>query len=353
MGAKTNATSRQTQPESSIDMSSRPIVHYTEPDATPTATRPGTSDAVTHGPAGDLGDASRQNRRIRFGTSFTLTVSHPTQAFFRVRPAQSLSVHERFLVVNDQTDVQVSLQPDVDLVAAGARSPQLMDRLVLPPGTTQIAYSGELTVDGSADPMPATAEAPRLGDLTPEDWLWLQPSRYCRPDELGEEAWSQFGRFISADRPPTGKTVRSICGYVNDCMQFEYGTTSNLTTATDSWKAKRGVCRDYNHIAVSFCRALNIPTRYAFGYLPDIDVEPSAAAMDFCAWFQVFLDGCWWTFDARVNEPRIGRIIVAVGRDAADVPLVSTLGPAVLGNFTVEASESILAESGAPLQPRR
>ncbi len=341
---------RLAQPESANDMTSTSLLRYAEPDAalpdtaaappniTPTDSRPGTPDAVTRGPDSDLGAASPRNRRIRFGTSFTLTVSHPTQAFFRVRPAQSISVHDRFHI--DHEDVSLSLRPDLDLVAAGARSPQLMDRFVLPPGTTRIAYSGDLVVDGSTDPMPATAEAPRLGDLTPEDWLWLQPSRYCRPDELGEEAWSQFGRFISADCPATGKTVRSICGYVNDYMHFEYGTTSNLTTATDAWKAKRGVCRDYNHIAVSFCRALNIPTRYAFGYLPDIDVEPSAAAMDFCAWFQVFLDGRWWTFDARVNEPRIGRIVVAIGRDAADVPLVSTLGPAVLENFTVEASES-------------
>ncbi len=307
-------------------------------------------------------DATRSTRArtVRFGSSFRLNVDGPTQAFLRLRPATFVSVRDRLRVTHDvgcfanerrddQTAVGSGLticahtkdliDPDLDLVAAGARSSQLLDRTVLPPGSTQIDYAAEMTIDGLSDSMPANATAPMFHDLTPEDWWWLQPSRYCRPDELGEEAWRVFGGEVSADNPATGATVRSVCSYVNQEMQFEYGTTTSFTSATDSWYAKRGVCRDFNHIAVSFCRALNIPTRYAFGYLPEIEIEPSTAAMDFSAWFEVFLDGRWWTFDARVNEPRIGRIVVGRGRDAADVPMISTLGPALLTDFTVFADE--------------
>lgn len=280
-----------------------------------------------------------QERKIRFGTSFVLTVEQSTQAFFRLRPTTFISVSDQFLIGSGAGTMQQTSDPDLDLAAAGGRSCQLMDRIVLKSGATQIRYSGEMTIEGSVDVMPTEAEAPRLVDLTPENWLWLQPSRYCRPDELGEEAWSRFGQDISAKRPATGATVRGICTYVNESMEFAYGTTTSGTSATESWSAKRGVCRDYNHIAISFCRALNIPARYAFGYLPDIDVEPSSAPMDFCAWFEVFLERKWWTFDARVNEPRIGRVVVGRGRDAADVPMISTLGPALLSEFGVHASE--------------
>ena len=122
-------------------------------------------------------------------------------------------------------------------------------------------------------------------------------------------------------------------------MTFAYGSSTPLTSATDAWAQRRGVCRDFNHIAASFCRALNIPTRYVFGYLPDVDVAASDVPMDFCAWIEVCLDDEWWTFDARVNEPRIGRIVVGRGRDAADVPLISTLGATSLSDFVVKASE--------------
>ena len=305
-------------------------------------------------PQPDLGDSEqygttypptrRQERKVRFGTSFLLTVEARTQVFLRLRPASLVSVRDDLVVTRltvPSSEGRVLSTPDVDLVAAGARSSQLLDRTTLEAGSTQISYTAETTVDELYDAMPAAAAAPRFDRLTPEDWWWLQPSRYCRPDEFGDEAWAMFGSSVSNDAPATGATVRAICSYVNDNMQFGYGTTTSFTSATESWLAKRGVCRDFNHIAVSFCRALNIPTRYAFGYMPDIDITPSSAPMDFCAWFEVFLDGRWWTFDARVNEPRIGRIVVGRGRDAADVPMISTLGAAILTEFSVHAYEDI------------
>lgn len=280
----------------------------------------------------------RPGRAVAFGASFSLTVHQRTPAFFRLRPTTLNSLHDEFVVESD-LDIRTLVRPDIDLAAAGGRSCQLLDRTVLEPGTTRIRYRGELAVDGHRDPMPAGATAPRLEELKPDEWLWLQPSRYCRPDVLGAEAWAMFGHLVAPGEPATGETVRAVCTYVDQNMAFEYGTTSGETDATDAWQAKRGVCRDYNHIAVSFCRALNIPARYAFGYLPDIDVPPSASPMDFCAWFEAFLDGAWWAFDARVNEPRIGRIVVARGRDAADVPMISTLGQATLTDFAVHAGE--------------
>ena len=277
------------------------------------------------------------HRRVSFGATFSLTCTAPVQTFLRLRPAASDRISDR-LVVDDGSS-PAFWSTAIDRCAAGATSPQFVDLVALREGVTQVRYSGEMSINANPDPMPSDAAAPNAEELTPEGWWWLQPTRYCRPDELGPEAWALFGSGVSRDRPATGADVRKICAYVNQEMTFEYGSSTPLTSATDAWSARRGVCRDYNHIAVSFCRALNIPTRYAFGYLPDIDVAPSDATMDFCAWFEVFLDGSWWTFDARVNEPRIGRIVIARGRDAADVPMVSTLGPVVLADFEVTAKE--------------
>lgn len=216
---------------------------------------------------------------------------------------------------------------------------QLVDRCLLPAGPVSVSYSAILDVDSTPDEVSVYARAPHLSQLSPSDWLWLQPSRYCRPDEIGPEAWNLFGADIDVNTPATWAHVQAICDHVNTSMAFQYGTSHPFTTATDAWNARRGVCRDFNHVAVSFCRALNIPTRYVFGYLPDIDVEPNHSAMDFCAWFEAFLDGQWWTFDARVNERRIGRVVIARGRDAMDVPMISTLGPVALTFFAVLAEE--------------
>ena len=273
-------------------------------------------------------------RSIQVGTQFTLEPSTPTWAMLRIRPAGVRPQTERLDVLDaDGRMVETALLSD-DVVAH-----QLVDRCLLPAGPVSVSYSAILDVDSTPDEVSVYARAPHLSQLSPSDWLWLQPSRYCRPDEIGPEAWNLFGADIDVNTPATWAHVQAICDHVNTSMAFEYGTSHPFTTATDAWNARRGVCRDFNHVAVSFCRALNIPTRYVFGYLPDIDVEPNHSAMDFCAWFEAFLDGQWWTFDARVNERRIGRVVIARGRDAMDVPMISTLGPVALTFFAVLAEE--------------
>lgn len=273
-------------------------------------------------------------RSIQVGTQFTLEPSTPTWAMLRLRPAGVRPQTERLDVLDaDGRMVETALLTD-DVVAH-----QLVDRCLLPAGPVSVSYSAILDVDSTPDEVSVYARAPHLSQLSPSDWLWLQPSRYCRPDEIGPEAWNLFGADIDVNTPATWAHVQAICDHVNTSMAFQYGTSHPFTTATDAWNARRGVCRDFNHVAVSFCRALNIPTRYVFGYLPDIDVEPNHSAMDFCAWFEAFLDGQWWTFDARVNERRIGRVVIARGRDAMDVPMISTLGPVALTFFAVLAEE--------------
>lgn len=279
-------------------------------------------------------------RTIDIGTSFTLSGAAPTATFLRIRPSDAEPLDSR-LIIADQFGVQHLTFTDSDWPSDNATRTQHVDRVVLPSGTNTVNYSATVEVPDVFDAMPNEPRAPRVAELRPKHLWWLQPSRYCRPDELGQEAWDRFGRGISPAQPATGATVRSICAFVNQEMTFAYGSTTPLTSATEAWAQRRGVCRDFNHIAASFCRALNIPTRYVFGYLPDLDVAATDALMDFCAWIEVCLDDAWWTFDARVNEPRIGRIVVGRGRDAADVPMVSTLGATLLSDFVVEAVERI------------
>jgi transglutaminase-like putative cysteine protease len=161
------------------------------------------------------------------------------------------------------------------------------------------------------------------------------PSRFCLPDELGHEAWQRFGPM----EPGWGR-VQAIVDYVHNHLEFSLGSSNPWTTAVDANRARQGVCRDFAHLAISFCRAMNIPARYVFGYIPDIGV-PEEGAMDFAAWFEAYLDGRWHTFDARNNIPRIGRVVVGRGRDAVDVALITSFGPLTLTDFEVRAERSL------------
>ena len=164
--------------------------------------------------------------------------------------------------------------------------------------------------------------------------LYTLPSRYCLPDILGDEAWSRFGAVS-----PGYRRVQEICAYVHDHLRFAYGTSTARSTAADVFRSGYGVCRDYTHLAVSFCRALNIPARYVFGYLPEIDVVSRGLPMDFAAWMEVWLGDRWWTFDPRNNERRKGRVLIGRGRDAGDVAMCTTFGAPILESMTVIAEE--------------
>ncbi|QLQ17524.1 MAG: transglutaminase family protein [Exiguobacterium profundum] len=193
----------------------------------------------------------------------------------------------------------------------------------------------DATIESAASPdpaFPAAREAP-IAELPDQAILYLLGSRYCETDKLSQIAWDLFGQT-----PPGWTRVQAICDFVHNHIRFDYMKARVTRTAFEAWQERTGVCRDFAHLAVAFCRCMNIPTRYVNGYLGDIGV-PVTGPMDFAAWIEVFLDGRWHTFDPRNNMPRIGRIVVAYGRDAADVPLIHSFGPHVLKTFTVWTDE--------------
>jgi transglutaminase-like putative cysteine protease len=206
------------------------------------------------------------------------------------------------------------------------------ERFELTAGSSQIAYEAHVFLSRPADLIePGAAETP-VGSLPDEVLSFVMPSRYCLPDELGHEAWQRFGNLASG-----WSRVQAIVDYVHGHLDFVPGASNPWTTAADAYRAGQGVCRDFAHLAITFCRALNIPARYVFGYIPDIGVPPPLEPMDFAAWFEVYLDGRWHTFDARNNTPRIGRVVVGRGRDAVDVALITSFGPLTLTDFEVRA----------------
>ena len=164
--------------------------------------------------------------------------------------------------------------------------------------------------------------------------MFLLGSRYCQTDLLSETAWGLFGTS-----PPGWARVQAICDFVHSHVRFGYDHARPTKSAWDVHQERAGVCRDFAHLAVTLCRCMNIPARYCTGYLGDIGVPPSDAPMDFSAWFEAFLGGRWYTFDARHNRPRIGRVLMARGRDAADVALSNSFGMTTLAGFKVRADE--------------
>jgi transglutaminase-like putative cysteine protease len=195
-------------------------------------------------------------------------------------------------------------------------------------GSTLIADSGE--VDATR---PGARQMP-VEQLPPEVLQFLLASRYCEVDRLINTATDLFG-----GTEPGWPRVQAICDWVNSKVEFGYHHARATKTALDVYTERVGVCRDFQHLAVTFCRAMNIPARYATGYLGDIGVPRSDAPMDFSAWFEAYLDGQWWSFDARHNQPRIGRVLVAVGRDAADVAITTSFGSSILQHFSVVTDE--------------
>jgi transglutaminase-like putative cysteine protease len=188
------------------------------------------------------------------------------------------------------------------------------------------AVPDEPDADASAASQTAVEEIP--GDLL----HFTLPSRYVLSDELSGMAWQLFGQT-----EPGGPRVQAICDWVHDNIKFKYGTSNPLTTAVDVLRDRIGVCRDLTHVAISFCRAMNIPARYVFGYLPDLYIPFDPAPMDFAAWMEVWLGDRWWTFDPRNNQRRVGRVLIGRGRDALDVAMLTTFGPAQFRSMTVWA----------------
>ena len=207
-------------------------------------------------------------------------------------------------------------------------------RLTAPAG--RIAFSADFVVadHGEPDPTPTDAEQHAIEDLPDEALVYLLGSRYCETDRLSDVAWSLFG---NAERG--WPLAQAIVDYAHERIAFGYEHSRPTRTAHEAHQERVGVCRDYAHLAIALCRCMNIPARYCAGYLGDIGVSPMDAPMDFSAWMEVYLGGAWRAMDPRHNTPRIGRILIAVGRDATDVAITTSFGPANLVGFEVVTEE--------------
>jgi transglutaminase-like putative cysteine protease len=213
-------------------------------------------------------------------------------------------------------------------------------RIIAPRGRLRLSTDALVHDSGQPDVMVTQARQTPVQDLPDETLLFLLGSRYCETDRLSDIAWQLFGNS------PTGWwRVQAICDYVHRHISFGYQHARRTKTAWEAFQEKVGVCRDYAHLAIAFCRCMNIPARYCTGYLGDIGVPQPEGPMDFAGWFEAYLDGHWYTFDARNNTPRIGRVLIARGRDAADVAISNSFGPNTLQSFLVrtdEVRESVL-----------
>jgi transglutaminase-like putative cysteine protease len=272
-------------------------------------------------------------RHLRVGCAFTYEAEVATPTVFQVQPDDGLGVR----VLREKWSIEPSrrLRHYRDIYG----NPCL--RVVLPGGWSRLDYDAVLDVPDAVED--ADHNAPEIApDELPDDVLhYTLPSRYCLPDLLGNEAWARFGAI-----PPGYRRVQAICAYVHEYLRFSYGSSTALSTAADVNASGFGVCRDFTHLAISFCRALNIPARYVFGYLPDLDVPPDPAPMDFAAWMEVWLGERWWTFDPRNNVRRKGRVVIGRGRDAADVAMATTFGGPRLESMIVHAVEVPATISG-------
>jgi transglutaminase-like putative cysteine protease len=206
----------------------------------------------------------------------------------------------------------------------------LCSRIVAPQGSIALSTSAVLEVSSDAERRPPFTEQHAVEALPDEALVFLLGSRYCETDLLSGFAWQTFGKM------PLGRgRVDAICDYVHQHIVFGYDFARPTKTAWQAWQERKGVCRDFAHLAVTLCRAMNIPARYCTGYISDVGTRPPFAVMDFAAWFEAYVGGCWQIFDPRNNVPRTGRVLMARGRDAADVAISNAFGVTELVRFEV------------------
>ncbi len=261
---------------------------------------------------------------IRVGCEIEFTFPEPTAVILM------LSLHPtRAPTIRKHESLQV--RPAVPIAEYYDTFGNRCGRTVVPAG--HVMFANDAVVDDCGLPDLQCPHAPQVNiqDLPQEVLQFLLASRYCEVDsELKETAWTLF-----ANTRPGWPRVQSVCDFVHRQIRFDYQQARPNRTALEVYRERTGVCRDYMHLAITFCRCLNIPARYCTGYLGDIGVPLAPYPMDFSAWFEVFLGGQWYAFDARNNVPRIGRVLMARGRDAADVALTTTFGLNQLQSFRV------------------
>jgi transglutaminase-like putative cysteine protease len=263
--------------------------------------------------------------RLGYDIRFQNNADIPFIAMLNVHPSRAQDLREPDIL---QTDPYVAVEQYLDVFG------NLCSRFAAPPGELRLYNSTLIEDSGEPDAVCWGARQHPITELPPETLRFLLASRYCETDLLSDTAIELFGNST-----PGWPRVKAIADWVHNYVTFGYQFARHTKTALETYRERCGVCRDFQHLAISLCRAMNIPARYATGYLGDIGVPPSAAPMDFSAWFEVYLGGRWWTFDARHNQPRIGRILMGVGRDAADVALTTTFGPALMSGFSVITDE--------------
>ena len=265
--------------------------------------------------------------QIRVGCDLTYVCPKPTPMIL------ALNVH--YSRVSDllAPDYLV-LEPPVPTTAYRDGFGNWCTRLVAPAGQLRIRTDALVRDSGLLEAADPNAYQHPVEDLPGDTLVFLLGSRYCETDRMVELAWKLF-----EGTTPGYPRVQAICDFVHRHLTFGYEHARATKTAREAYEEGTGVCRDFTHLAMTFCRCMNIPARYCTAYLGDIGVPQSSAPMDFSASFEAYLGGRWHMFDPRNNEPRIGRILIAQGRDAADVPLSNSFGPNTLTSFRVWADE--------------
>lgn len=265
--------------------------------------------------------------KIRIGYELEFLCPKPTPMIL------NLNVHSSRvpdLIVPDH----VVTDPPIRLVSGFDSYGNKCARIVAPQGALRVSTEALISDSGLPDTVNKQARQTPIEDLPDDTLLFLHGSRYCETDLLSNTVWQLF------DNQVTGwSRVQAICDYVHNHIEFGYHHARDTRTAAQVFNERRGVCRDYAHLAIAFCRCMNIPARYCTGYLGDMGIPPPYGEMDFAAWFEAYLDGQWYVFDPRNNMPRIGHILIARGRDAADVAISTAFGPSTLRHFKVHTDE--------------
>ena len=272
--------------------------------------------------------------QLRVGCEFTYDTDQPVPMLMLVRPR---SDGEPRIVYESRW-----LRPEVPLREYIDGFGNTCWRFTAPGGPITIRYDAVVEIDGEPDPIVESAPQVLVQDLPDDTLVFTLPSRYIQSDLLLDIAWELFGQTASG-----WPRVQAICDWVHTNVRFESGSTTPTTTAWDIYAQRTGVCRDFALLSVAFCRAMNIPARYTFGYLPDIGEDPDGL-MDFHTWFEAFLGDRWYTFDARHNRRRIGRVVIGRGRDAVDVALTTSYGIARLEKMIVWSDEITVDNLGGP-----
>jgi transglutaminase-like putative cysteine protease len=260
-----------------------------------------------------------------FDIAFDCPAPTPMLLQLNIHPSREADLLTPDIIVSDPP---VAMRSYLDLF--GNR----VTRLEVPPG--QIAFHNRFLIHDSGQPEETPPDGPLtpIADLPDEALLYLASSRYCDSDKLADFAWEHFGALDGG-----AQRVKAISDFAHRKIRFSYPDARPTRCASDSMQEGVGVCRDFAHLAIALCRCMNIPARYCSGYLGDIGVPPDVNPMDFSGWAEVFIAGRWYAMDARHNHPRIGRIVMGRGRDAADVPISTAFGPARLARFEVVTDE--------------